>query len=280
MILLPKRALPAWAATGLQTLQAKVDAAGSYADQVAEGKRLFGLHNKPGNRIFDAVKCKLDQMCSGERRCAYCEDSAADEVEHVRPKNLYPQTVFAWRNYIYACGPCNGPKGNRFAVFVARSIKPVEIARKPNSRIVPPRHGKPVLIDPRVEDATKLMILDLQGTFYFRPLAATGTRDHARAVYTIDTLRLNVRDDLRRARRAAYKDNLVHLRHYRDERDRNVPTSRLIELREDIQRRQHPTVWKEMQRQRGNKKLPELRMLFADVPEAVTWYATAPPRAG
>jgi hypothetical protein len=50
-----------------------------------------------------------------------------------------------------------------------------------------------------------------------------------------------------------------------------MPTPRLIELREDMQRRQHPTVWREMQRQQGNKKLPELWMLFADVPEAVTW---------
>lgn len=271
MILLPNRALPARATTGLQRLQARVDAAGSYAEQVAEGKRLFGLHNKRGNRIFDAVKHELNQMCSGEGRCAYCEDSAADEVEHVRPKDLYPQTIFAWSNYIYACGPCNGPKSNHFAVFIARSIKPVEIARKPNARIVQPRHGKPVFIDPRSEEATKLMILDLQGTFYFCPLATQGTRDHARAAYTINTLRLNARDELRRARRAAYKDYLVHLRHYRDERDRNVPTSRLIELREDILRRQHPTVWREMQRQQNNKKLPELCALFADVPDAATW---------
>jgi uncharacterized protein (TIGR02646 family) len=271
MIRLPDRALPPQQATALQRLQVKVDAAGSYADQVAEGKRLFRLRNKRGNRLFDAVKSELDQMCSGERRCAYCEDSAADEVEHVRPKDLYPQNVFAWSNYIYACGTCNGPKRNRFAVFIARSIKPVEVARKPDARICPPRDGRPVFIDPRVEDASKLMNLDLEGTFYFRPLAPRGTRDHARAVYTIKVLRLNARDDLRRARHAAYKVYLVHLRHYRDERDRNVPTSRLIELREDIKRLQHPTVWREMQCQKDNKKLPELRALFVEVPEAATW---------
>jgi hypothetical protein len=96
MILLPDITLPDATAAGLRDLQAEVDAVGAYADQVAEGKRLFGLRNTPGNAIFDDVKRTLWLMCSGARRCAYCEDSAADEVEHVRPKDLYPHVVFAW----------------------------------------------------------------------------------------------------------------------------------------------------------------------------------------
>ena len=49
----------------------------------------------------------------------YCEDSVADEVEHFRPKDLYPDVVFAWRNYLYACGQCNGGKNNRFSIVRA-----------------------------------------------------------------------------------------------------------------------------------------------------------------
>jgi hypothetical protein len=105
MIRQPDIALTDAAASGLRALQAEVDAAGSYADQVAEGKRLFGLRNTSGNAIFDEVKRALEAMCSGACRCAYCEDSAADEVEHVRPKDLYPHVVFAWGNYIHACDP-------------------------------------------------------------------------------------------------------------------------------------------------------------------------------
>jgi len=268
MILLPDIALTAAANAGLRALQAEVDAAGSYADQVAEGKRLFDLRNVRGNTIFDEVKRVLDRMCSGARRCAYCEDSAADEVEHVRPKDLYPHVVFAWDNYIYACGPCNGPKGSHFAVFVAGDVAPVEVARKPKAPIVPPLDGEPVLIDPRTDDATKLMFLDLRETYFFVPSAAKGTRDHARADYTIRTLRLN-RDELLRARRHAYHDYVAHVRHYQRERDTQAPAARLLELREAVQGRQHPTVWREMQRQR--EKLPELQVLFVDVPEAVAW---------
>jgi hypothetical protein len=130
MILLPDIALAEEAAAELRALQAEVDAAGSYADQVAEGKRLFELRNRRGNAIFDEVKRTLERMCAGARRCAYCEDSAADEVEHVRPKDLYPQVVFAWRNYVYACGPCNGPKGSHFAVLGADGVTAVEVSRK------------------------------------------------------------------------------------------------------------------------------------------------------
>ena len=54
----------------------------------------------------------LSAMCHGPRRCMYCEDSAADEVEHFRPTDLYPEFVFAWMNYLYACGPCNVRKKN------------------------------------------------------------------------------------------------------------------------------------------------------------------------
>jgi hypothetical protein len=189
-------------------------------------------------------------------------------VEHVRPKDLYPHVVFTWSNYVYACGPCNGPKASHFAVFVAGDATPVEVARKPKAAIVPPRAGEPVLIDPRADDATKLMSLELRETYFFIPLATRGTRDHARAAYTIRTLRLN-RDELLRARRAAYCDYVAHVRHYQREREIKASAARLIELRAAVQGREHPTVWREMQRQR--EKLPELQVLFADVPEAADW---------
>jgi len=269
MILLPDIALADQVATGLAALQAEVDAAGAYADRVAEGKRLFELRNTRGNAMFDEVKRTLDRMCSGARRCAYCEDSMADEVEHVRPKDLYPEVVFSWSNYVYACGPCNGSKGSHFAVLIADGAAPVEVSRKPRAPIVPPIEGEPALIDPRAEDATRLMLLDLRETYLFTPLAAKGTRDHARADYTIRMLRLNLRPELARARREAHVDYVARLRHYQHERDAGASPAQLIELREGVQRRQHPTVWREMQRQRV--KLPALRALFAAVPEAVSW---------
>jgi hypothetical protein len=147
MIRLPDIALTEHAAAGLVALQAEVDALGSYAEQVDEGKRLFELRIRPRNPIFDEVKRALDLRCAGARRCAYCADSLADEVEHVWPKDLYPHLVFAWANYVYACGPCNGPKGSHFAVFLADASEPTEVGRPRGAPVVPPADGPAVLID-------------------------------------------------------------------------------------------------------------------------------------
>lgn len=269
MILLPEVPLARDAVNGLAEYQAGVDAEASYQDRVAAGKRLFSARNKRGNAIFDAVKRALDQMCSGARRCAYCEDSMADEVEHVRPKDLYPDRVFSWTNYIYACGPCNGPKGSAFAVFPAGNEVPVEVARKRGAAVVPPIAGDDVLIDPRREDATNLLVLDLRDTYWFAPRAKAGTREHQRAIYTIKVLHLNDRDALPRSRRAAYVDYVNYLRRYRADRDSGVSAAALSTLRDGITTRQHPTVWKEMQRQHA--QIPELTPLFGGVPEALTW---------
>lgn len=86
MIRLPDIALPDEAEQGLRAYQAEVDGETDYAAQVDAGKKLFKARNSKGNQVFDAVKIALDQMCSGARRCAFCEDSLADEVEHLRPK--------------------------------------------------------------------------------------------------------------------------------------------------------------------------------------------------
>jgi hypothetical protein len=198
----------------------------------------------------------------------YCEDSLADEVEHIYPKNFYPDRVFVWSNYVYACGPCNGPKGSSFAVFTADAGSKVELTRSPDPPAPPPT-GVPGLIDPRAEDATRLLALDLRETFYFVERAARGTLDHERASYTIKILGLNKRDDLPRARRAAYRDYLAHLTQYVVVRTSGGDEAELQRLADEIRTRQHPTVWSEMKRQHAS--LPLLAPLFAAAPEALTW---------
>ncbi|MBX3729546.1 MAG: hypothetical protein KF858_10215 [Candidatus Sumerlaeia bacterium] len=37
----------------------------------------------------------------------YCEDSRATDIEHIRPKEHYPEVAFVWENYAYACNVCN-----------------------------------------------------------------------------------------------------------------------------------------------------------------------------
>lgn len=53
-----------------------------FGEDVALTEALAWLH-----QIFADVRRVLDEMCSGPRRCGYCEDSCADEIEHIRPKD-------------------------------------------------------------------------------------------------------------------------------------------------------------------------------------------------
>ncbi|MFP2908364.1 hypothetical protein ACLESD_25590 [Pyxidicoccus sp. 3LFB2] len=246
-----------------------MDSQPDYAARVVRAKERFAALNKKSNRTFERVKATLTKMCSGARRCAYCEDSFADEVEHIRPKALYPELVFAWTNYLYACGPCNGPKNNHFAVFAEGTGALTSVARARNAPIVPPIPGKAVFIDPRIEDPTEYLELDLTETFWFIPRPKLKPVDHARADYTIRALQLNVREALPRARRDAYLDYRVHLKGYVSDKAQGKPQVHLDRLVEAIRERQHPTVWFEMKRQHG--RIPELAVLFAAAPEALTW---------
>ena len=162
--------LPQHALDALHGFQRRVDAGATYADQVVLAKRLFPQQNKPKNKTFNAVKHALTELCSGARRCCYCEDSVADEAEHIKPKNLYPEVVFAWENYLYACGPCNGPKNNGFAVFATDDGRIVHVRRARGAPVRPPTPGAAVLIDPRWEDPLEYMELDLLDTFVMVPL--------------------------------------------------------------------------------------------------------------
>ena len=42
--------------------------------------------------------------------CAYCEEICRGEVDHFRPKSRYPDLVYSWSNWLFACHDCNHAK--------------------------------------------------------------------------------------------------------------------------------------------------------------------------
>jgi hypothetical protein len=269
MIRLPLVPLPARAQSQLSRWQQDIDAIANYASRVAAGKTRFASRNTSTNGTFREVRKALKQMCSGAKRCAYCEDSASNQVEHMRPKDLYPDQVFQWTNYTYACGLCNGPKNNRFGVLLPGQMAVTIVTRPPRAPVVPPPVGTFALLDPRVEDPFDFLHLDLLGTFYFLPRLGLGAAAHARADYTIELLTLNARDYLPQARAEAYASYRARLVEYLDRRNADRPERELDTLILALQRMQHPTVWREMQRQHTH--IPALASLFAQAPEALAW---------
>ena len=70
----------------LKALQEAVDSLTSYADRVKQAADSFDT--KPA-ALFRRVRAKLSEMSGDLVRCSYCEDSCADEVEHIKPKDFY-----------------------------------------------------------------------------------------------------------------------------------------------------------------------------------------------
>ena len=265
---IPNPRLPAVEATALKAYQMLVDKETNFARKVAEAKRQFALKNTKTNSAFTTIKRVLTDMCGGTRRCMYCEDSAADEVEHFKPKDLYPEAVFSWANYLYACGPCNGPKNNIFSIINRnRNNSLINAMRNPKAAVLPPPRGKPALIDPRHENPLDFLWLDLKDTFEFTPIGVPGTIAHLRAEFTLATLRLNDRDYLVEARRNAFGGYRARLKEYIHSRDRGEKKPRLKLLKDGIKRSPHPTVWAEMIRQYTYHA--DLLDLFTAAPEAL-----------
>ena len=215
------------------------------------------------------VRSALTQMCQGARRCGYCEDSVADEVEHIKPKDLFPEEVFQWRNYLYACGQCNSPKNNKFAIFEAGARRLIHLIRDTSSQVVPPPFGDPVLINPRLEDPLDFLELDLVDTFYFSPRFRIVGEPRERALYTIEILRLNERDYLVQARENAFDSFHARLAEYAERKRAGAGDPELVRQVESLRRMHHQTVWREMVRQRAI--IAGLRPLFETNPEALTW---------
>ena len=266
MLYLDDPGLDGETANGLRRYQAIVDAARTYPERVAAGKTLFSSFNRRENRVFRVVRERLATMCSGATRCGYCEDSAGNEVEHIKPKDLYPEDVFAWENYLLACGPCNGGKNNRFAVL--RDGRLLDVTRGRNDPIRKPRSGSPAPINPRAENPLAFLDLEIEDTFLFLPRDGLSQVDEMRADYSIDVLKLN-RDVLLAARREAYGSYRARLIEYRGLRNHGASEAELGNLRGAIVTMAHPTVWREMQRQQS--VIDDLRPLFLDVPEALAW---------
>src|SRR5262249_47960550 len=51
-------------------------------------------------------------------KCAYCESginaSRSQQVEHFKPKALFPSLAYDWSNYFLACDGCNGAKSDKW----------------------------------------------------------------------------------------------------------------------------------------------------------------------
>ena len=257
------------AQTLLAELQMSVDAQPTYTQKVETGRQLFEA--KRPNAGFRPILSALKQMCSGPQRCCYCEDSQATDVEHIWPKDFYPDLVFIWENYLYACTRCNRPKSNICDIYLPADGTRLKVPQFVKKHKDHPPTGDPVLINPRRENPLDFMMLDMSGTFFFVPHPRQTPRGRERAEHTITLLKLNEEDVLPKSRAEAYAGYRDRFKRYVDQKLLHEPQETLQRTIASLQEMRHPTVWQEIKRQRTLRHHEEINRLFTEAPEALDW---------
>ena len=96
--------------------QANVKLTGSSLDTSSEWK---GARQ---TQAMAEVVATLKRMSGERERCMYCLDSHGSDIEHFRPKAVYPKRMFRWRNLLLCCTECGRFKGNQFPLQGKRPL--------------------------------------------------------------------------------------------------------------------------------------------------------------
>jgi hypothetical protein len=101
----------------------------------------------------------------------WCDANEATDVEHYRPKSIFPERALQWENLLWGCSACNRFKGSRFPPDTepgAQILNPVEDRVWKYSFIdqfgtLTPL-GRPALngFDPRAASTREVLRLDRQ----------------------------------------------------------------------------------------------------------------------
>jgi hypothetical protein len=96
----------------LDRLARETDAIKKSVDPRMEAEKRY--RNARKTQWFKPVVLKLGRLAGPGERCMFCSGSEASDVEHYRPKAIFPEMALTWENYLWSCTPCNRGKLNRF----------------------------------------------------------------------------------------------------------------------------------------------------------------------
>ncbi len=199
MIQLASKDLSLAAVNRLNTLQTSVNNQADFTQKTVRAQQLWKAKNnsKIGKKTFNEIKDTLTAMCVSIEICNYCELNEANDIEHIAPKSFFPELAFVWENYLLACKQCNtGYKlAKCYVLDHAGAICDVEQGIEPIYKTL-------ALINPRLEDPNRFMLLNLQ-TFKYKLLRNISEAERNKAMKTIEILGLNTRPQLIKGRERA-----------------------------------------------------------------------------
>ena len=71
-----------------------------------------GGGRKPSDVRWQYFREELEKRFHGI--CGYCEEYVRGEVDHFRPKSKFPELVYEWSNWVFACRSCNASKKDKW----------------------------------------------------------------------------------------------------------------------------------------------------------------------
>lgn len=296
MIQLSSKSILPSSLTHLDSVQFKIVNTTVFKDKALLASVLWKSKKSGGGfTVFKDIKDTLIEMCVGVEICVYCEHNEATDIEHIYPKKLYPEKAFTWDNYVLACGKCNTHhKSDKFKIFNPKFSSTIENVTPTRGTFIQPANDEAVFINPRVENPMDFLELDLiNKQFIFTEIYPVGTKEYERAKYTKELLGLNTRAALVANRKVAAKFYVSRLEKYASAKASTnfqelmaainddwggidhtkdfigEKLNILSSIKNDIISYSHPTVWKELIRQRS--KLRRTDQLLNQVNEALTW---------
>ena len=105
-------------------------------------------------------------------KCAYCEqpvDRNSGEIDHHRPKSLYPWLAYEWENFYRACDTCFYNKKSLFPIVGERVVPGTSLDEAR-------RHEKALLLDPCFDEPMGHLKFTVTGEVKGRRVADPGER--------------------------------------------------------------------------------------------------------
>jgi len=148
-------------------------------DKKAEAARRYS--NARQSKWFKPALKALRRLSGPGERCMFCSGSESSDVEHYRPKAIFPELALGWENLLWSCGICNGAKSNQF-----------------------PTGADQVLINPLGENVWDFFFIDEFGQLTAR-WSIQHNDQHPRAISTMQIIKLD-RQALQEARQQRLLD--------------------------------------------------------------------------
>ena len=180
---LPSR--PSLTAATVRRLAKETTAITNAADSKSEAKRRY--ENARKARWFKPIIHALRTISGPGERCMFCSGSESSQIEHFRPKAVFPELAMTWQNFLWACGICNLFKRDQFPPDTQPGvplINPIEenvwdfFFIDEFGNLTPRWRNDLIDLDPRAESTREILGLDRQALQEARQLRLLDLKQH------------------------------------------------------------------------------------------------------